>query len=434
MKLRRTAARLVMIAAVSVSAPAAADEELPPGTFRIPGTTTRLTLSGFARLDVTYDFKSRNPFVTGEDFGTTTSRLPLNSSAEGQKTGQLYMTARTSRLGISTMTDTGWAEIGSRIEADFWSGNLLSSQTFTNSVLFRLRHAYGTLSGRYGTLLVGQTWTTFLDLVAFPDTVDWIGPGSTAAIRQPMIRYVIPLPARSSLALAIENAPGTDQNGITDGPGTKQPFTRKVQRIPDVIGRFSMAGDWGTASVGAVATQYRDAGAPNADSYSKYGWGVSAAAALKIFDDTFRTTVAGGRGIGRYIVAAGTTGQGATNTGDSFVLWNAFAYHVNYTHVWNPQLRSNVIWSQTLMANNGASTAAAPYEPTVDPATGTLIDPFVNQRIEELFLNTFLTLTKQVEFGLEYAFSQRHTFGSVTAPSRIGTMHRITTTALFSLF
>ncbi|WP_394838756.1 DcaP family trimeric outer membrane transporter [Pendulispora rubella] len=433
MKLRSTAARVVMAAVVSFSGDAGADE-LPPGTFRIPGTTTTLTLSGHARLDVTYDFKSRDPLVTGEDFGTLTSRLPLNSSFEGRKNGQLYMTARTSRLGIATMTDAGWADIGSRIEGDFWSGNLLSSQTFTNSVLFRLRHAYGTLSGRYGTLLVGQTWTTFLDLVAFPDVVDWIGPGSTAAIRQPMIRYVIPLPARSSFALALENAPGTDQNGITDGPGTKQPFTRKVQRIPDLIGRFSMAGDWGTASVGAVATQYRDAGAPGADSYSKYGWGVSAAAAVKIFNDTFRTTVAGGRGIGRYIVAAGTTGQAATNTGDSFVLWNALGYHVNYTHVWSPQLRSNAVWSQTLMANNGASTADAPYEATVDPATGELIDPFVNQRIEELFVNTFFTLTKQVEFGLEYAFSQRHTFGNDAAPSQVGTMHRITTTALFSLF
>ncbi|WP_394837629.1 DcaP family trimeric outer membrane transporter [Pendulispora rubella] len=424
------------------SAVAFAEDE--PGTFRIPETTTTLTFSGYAQLDVAYDFKARNPYVEADDYAIIAARIPLSSSYEARKkSGQLYLTARTSRLGLTTLTTTRWVDIGARLEADFWSGNLLTSQEFTNSVLARLRHAYGTLSGKYGTLLVGQTWSTFMDLNAAAQTVDFNGPGSGPGLRMPMIRYTIPLQENFTVALAAENAAGTDQNGITDGPGTKTPYTRKVQRIPDLVGRVETAGTWGSVSAAGVTTHYEDVGAPGGDSYSKQGWGASLSTALNVFGDTFRASVTGGRGLGRYMFAAGSA-QGVTDTGERFVLWDALGYHVNYTHVWNPQFRSNVVWSQTFFRNNGASSPEHPYEPTFSPETMDIVDPEVNQQLEELYVNTFWTLTRQVEFGLEYTFGRRHTFGNdeargpcvpgILCAAEVGTMHRVTSTARFNLF
>ncbi|HWL87110.1 MAG TPA: DcaP family trimeric outer membrane transporter [Polyangiaceae bacterium] len=412
------------------AAPPAADE-LPPGSFKIPGTKTTLTLSGYAQLDVMYDFKGRDPNIEGNDYAIHAGQIPLDYTYESREKGnQLYMTARTSRIGFSTKTESDIADIGVKIEGDFNSGNLLSGQTFTNSVLFRLRHGYGTLSGKYGTLLIGQSWSTFLDLPSYAETVDFNGPGDIALIRQPQIRYTIPLPSRFTLALAVENAPGTDQNGITSTTPT-----RREETIPDLVAVLGVSGDWGSASVGGVTINYKDAAAPPpagggtpADGYSKQAWGGRAAAAIKLpWGDTFRGLFVGGRGIGRYIFNAGQQGQGVTDTGSDaaggFVLWDAIAYHVDYTHVWSPILRSNVVWSQTYFKNNGT---------VIYTGTDANVDN-LNSRIDQLFINTFFTLTKQVEFGLEYSFNQRHTFSAVDDQSH-GTQHRIASYAHFNFF
>ena len=388
-------------------------------------------MSGYAQLDVMYDIRGRNPNVEGVDFAAQAAVVPINNGYESkQKQNQLYLTARTSRLGVSTNTETSLANIGVKIEGDFNAGNLLGSQTFTNSVLFRLRHAYGTLSGQYGTLLVGQSWSTFLDLPSYAETVDFNGSGDISLIRQPQARYTFPLPKRFVVALAAENSPGTDQTGITDAGRP----TQRLQSIPDLIAVVGASGGWGSASVGAVTLQYKNAALPNtptgpgSESYAKQGWGLRAALALKLpWGDTFRGYVAGGNGIGRYILNVGAAGQGASvnPAGDDFILWKAMAYHVNYTHVWSPMFRSNVTFSQTFLANNH----------TVIYTGDTANVNNLNSRIEQLFVNTYFTLSKQVEFGLEYMFNNRHTFGPDSDPSgTTGTQHRVSTSAHFNFF
>ncbi|WP_394828272.1 DcaP family trimeric outer membrane transporter [Pendulispora albinea] len=438
----------------SSSAAGAEEEKLPPGTFKIPGTRTTLTLSGYAQLDITYDFRGRDPNVEGNDYAAHAANIPLNDSYESkEKRNQLYLTARTSRIGFSTNTPTDFADIGVKIEADFVAGNLLSGQTFTNSVLFRLRHAYGTLSGKYGTLLVGQSWSTFLDLPSVADTVDFNGPATVPLIRQPQVRYTIPLGGPFTAAIAAENAPGTDYNGTVDAGhsngGRGSASNRRVQTIPDIIAVVGASGNWGSFSIAGVTMNYRNASreataatptnpaVPAADGYNKQGWGARASGALKLpWGDTLRGNVAGGNGIGRYLFNAGLAGQGATATDTSFVLWQALGYHVNYTRVWSPMFRSNVTWAQTYFKNNGQG----PYEPSAASP-----DPGVNQRIDELFINTFITVNKQVEFGLEYIFGERRTFGleqdaagqscgTGVGCQKVGTNHRIGASAHFNFF
>jgi len=121
------------------------------------------------------------------------------------------------------------------------------------------------------------------------------------------------------------------------------------------------------------------------------------------------------------------TGQGASinAAGDDFILWRAMAYHVNYTLVWSTAFRSNVTWSQTFIANNHTVI----YDGPNANVTG------LNARIDQLFVDTFFTLNKQVEFGLEYMFNNRHTFGRDSDPSgTTGTQHRVSTSAHFNFF
>lgn len=397
-----------------------------PGVFQIPGTDSTIKFYGYVQLDTTFDFSGRDPNVEGNDWAVHVSNVPFDSSAEAKvKKNQLYMTARTSRFGLQTNTPTSWGPVGVKLEGDFNGTNLESGQTFTNSVLFRLRHAYGTV----GNLLVGQTWSTFLDLNAAPDTVDFNGPGSLALIRNPMIRYTIPLAPGYSLALAVENAPGTDGNDYCAGDGTGPgdfscgpSGSSKIQTIPDFHANLSGSGAWGTFSLRAVTSQTKRGSAtdPNASTQSVQGIGAAASGSLKLGGDTLVGQIAYSSGVNRYIFYSGLSAPAVYSDGSSLKNVNSYGYHVGYTHVWSPAFRSNLVFSQNFIEN-----------PKVNG-----VEQFgnsVNKTISDAFVNTFWSFAKNAEFGLEYEWGQRKTF-DVGTGSQKGTMNRVTGTFHYNFF
>jgi hypothetical protein len=415
MTLSKRFATLCLVSAMAL--PLGARAEDAPGVFKLPGTDSTLKLYGYVQLDTTFDFAGRDPNVEGNDWAVHIANVPLEKSAEYvTKKNQLYMTARTSRFGIETNTPTAIGAVGVKLEGDFNAANLESGQSFTNSVLFRLRQAYGTVGG----LLVGQTWSNFLDLGSYPDTVDFNGPGSIALIRQPQIRYTLPLgPAK--LAIAVENAPGTDGN---DYGGSTNITT--IQSIPDFTANLTTSGAWGHFSLRGVTMNYKRApnttvaGAtvldPTGSSYSKQGFAGAASGSFKIGADTLVAHAVYGTGVGRYIFNVGLSEGAATNTGTALVLWDAGAYHVGYTHVWAPSFRSNVVWSQTFIKDNGNATAGD------------------NRRMDQLFVNSFWGFAKNAEFGLEYGWGQRKTFNVGALGEQTGTQSRITGTFHYNFF
>lgn len=393
----------------------AADAE--PGVFCLPGTNTTMKLYGFVQLDTTFDFSGRDPNVEGNDWAIHIPNVPLDGSPEAEiKNNQLYLTARTSRFGIATHTPSKVGDIDVKLEADFNAANLESGQTFTNSVLFRLRHAYGTVSGSKGALLVGQTWSNFLDLPSYPDTVDFNGPGSIALIRQPMIKYTFKLGKAWSLAIAAENAPGTDGNDYDGG----SLITPRLQTIPDFTANLSGGGKWGTASLRGVTMNHKrtdvDTASGPTTTIDKQGFGVAASGSINIKGDTLVLHGVYGSGIGRYIFNAGlSTGAYSLNAaGDGLDLWDAAAYHAGYTHNWNAAWRSNVVWSQTFILGNGQSAAGFAG---------------VNKRMDQLFVNTFWSFAPTAAVGLEYGWGQRKTWDDQT-----GKQNRLTATFHYNFF
>ena len=411
-------AAVAMALALALPAAAFAAEEAP-GVFKIPGTDSTIKFYGYVQTDVTFDFSGRDPNVEGNDWAIHLPNVPLDSDAESRvKKNQLYMTARTSRFGLQTNTPTKIGDVGVKLEGDFNAVNLESGQTFTNSVTFRIRHAYGTVGG----LLVGQTWSTFLDLNAYPDVVDFNGPGSIALIRNPMIRYTLPLAPGIGLAVSAENSPGTDGNDVSDLGGSKN--ITKFQSIPDFVANLQASGPWGSASARGITMNFRSAplagGAldPNGSSYSKQGYGGAVSTALKVGGDTLILQAVGGAGIGRYIFNVGLSPhEGAVfDTGTELALWDAFAYHAGFTHVWSPAFRSNVVWSQTFIKDNGNAVA---------------LD---NRRMDQAFVNSFWTFAKNAEFGLEYGWGRRETFDIGGSGQQLAHQNRITGTFHYNFF
>jgi hypothetical protein len=408
----------VAVAAALLAIPAMAAADDAPGVFKIPGTDSTIKLYGYVQLDTTFDFSGRDPNVEGNDWAIHLPNVPLDNSAEAKvKKNQLYMTARTSRFGIQTNTPSKYGPIGVKLEGDFNAANLESGQTFTNSVLFRLRHAYGTVGG----LLVGQTWSNFLDLASYPDVVDFNGPGSIALLRQPMIKYTFTLSPTMSLAVALENSPGTDGNDYCVEPScTATANSTRMQTIPDLTANLGFSGNWGSASVRGMTSQQKRAGSltdPTASTYSKQGFGGAVSGSFKVpGGDTVVAHVVGGSGMGRYIFNVGLSTGAAVDTGTELVNITSYAYHLGYTHVWSPEYRSNLVWSQTMIQN--------PKLAGVE-----LLGPGTNKNMSQAFVNTFYSFAKNAEFGLEYGWGQRKTFGGDK-----GTQNRVTGTLHYNFF
>ena len=412
--------RFAMLCLVSTMAlPLAARAEEAPGVFKIPGTESTIKFYGYTQLDMTLDLGARVGDIEGLDWATFLPGVPAKGSPEEQhKKPQFYMTARTSRFGLQTSTPTALGPVGVKLEGDFNAPNRDQTETFTNSVMFRLRHAYGTVGG----LLVGQTWTTFIDLAAAPDTVDFNGPGTLALVRNPMIRYTMPI-GPATLSLAAENARGAQFGGA------------KFQTAPDFHANLGFAGPWGTLSVRGVSQYYRVDQAVG-DPKNKWSFAGAASGSLKVGGDTLVWQFSGGPGIGRYMLNASGVTQLLPGTDPAAIGGNAGGWltapngdlelvtmlggHLGFTHVWNPAFRSNLV-------------AAATF--AVDPKiAGRPITNDVEKQQLQGFVNTFWTFAKNAEFGLEFVYGQWKSFSNGGAPELKGEQYRVNSTFHYNFF
>jgi len=420
MKCSKLAVTGLTVAALALPVVGAA-QEAKPGEFKIPGTNTTLKINGYVQLDTTLDFSGRTADIENGDWATFLPGVPDDDSVAGKrKNPQLYMTARTSRFGLQTTTPTKAGDVGVRLEGDFNGPNSFQSETFTNSVQFRVRHAYGT----FGGLLAGMSWTTFLDLGAYPDVVDFNGPGSIALVRNPMIRYSLTLAPGVSLALAAENARGAQFGGA------------KFQTLPDLHANLTYGASWGHVSVRGVTQQYNLEPATDVSPETAFSIAGALSGSLKLGGDTLVAQVSGGPGIGRYLLNAfgatfrlpgsdpaaigGNPGAFRIAANGDIELITVFAYHVGFTHVWSPAFRSNLVWSQTFID-----------DPDVDntPATNEMTEDMM-----QLFVNSFWTFAKNAEFGLEYSYGQWKSFSTAASPELKGTQNRVTATLHYNFF
>ncbi len=191
-----------------------------------------MRIYGFAELDWVHLFKGDN---SDNDYATFAYYLPLNDTPEGERNHRDYLTMRESRVGLETGMPTKFGVLSTKIEGDFNNeprhGNSSTygdtghvyTQGATNSYGFRVRHAYGQFAG----LLVGQTWSTFMDVDNFPETVDYNGPPGGTFIRQPQIRYAYATPKAGTFTVALENS----VSYVLD-PDTAVPFASSLSRMP----------------------------------------------------------------------------------------------------------------------------------------------------------------------------------------------------------
>lgn len=387
-----------------------------PNSIRLANGDTSIRIYGVAELNAVREFKGSN---ADNDYSTFMPYAPLRGSAEADRTGQTYMHARTSRLGVEATTPTAYGQLVAKIEGDFNNdprtgnsavyGNLenIYTQMATNSYDFRLRHAYLQL----GPWLVGQSWTTFMDLDATPEVVDFNGPIGGTFIRQPQIRYTYNTPNAGNFTMALENS----VSYVLDPTGTAS--TAGFSKSPDVILRWDKTFPQGSLSLRAISHELRaqgtmtmvaddpdmagDQSVSRSVSASRRGFGVSLGAVYRVTDnDQFSLLATGGEGIGRYFNYIEGAGYDATT--NRIAAEKVAGLVVGYQHKFSDTLRMNIVYGGQRNFDNAYTDWAR--------ANGLDSGRYgVNRKVDQLHIGAIWNPVKYVDIGAEYIYGRRET-------------------------
>jgi hypothetical protein len=313
-----------------------------PGSFKLPGTDTSVKIGGYVKGDAIYDMQAGS----GDIF------IPALIPVTGTGDGQTRMHARQSRLNIDVRTPTDMGPLRVFVETDFFGTG--GNEIQTNSTSPRLRHAFGTL----GNFLAGQTWSTFMDVGALPETLDFAGPNGAVFVRQAQLRWNSPVGDGVNLALAIENPEGDIENGAG----------LNLDQWPDGIARLTYSQDWGHVQGGALLRQIRLDNAAGIEE-TAFGYGLSFSGRLNVpmvgAKDNFKFQANYGDGIGRYITDLGFAGdQDAVFTAANRDLQTlkAFGAYGAYQHWWRDDLRSTVVYSHVQVDNEAGQAGTAYHQ------------------------------------------------------------------------
>jgi hypothetical protein len=304
------------------------------GFIQIPGTQTLIRLGGYAKLDTIYDVDSM-----GSTDAFVTSSIPV--PAPHADTGNFTMQARQTRLSMEIRRPTMFDEsMRFYFETDFYGGG-------NGNYGFRLRQAYGQLGNTYA----GFGWSSFVDLDALPDTLDFEGPPGAIAPRQAGVHQFIRLGEHSSLTIAAEEPtsqvspplPGVSPDVIVNSTNV-----HGTEHVPDLILAARTEQDWGHLQLGGVARQlgYTD----YEQSRRVVAGGAQLSGAFKVgpanpYSDLFMFAAGWGRGIGHYLADTdGLNLDAVVGPDGKLYALTGLGAHVAYTHYWNSDWRSNLVY------------------------------------------------------------------------------------------
>lgn len=295
----------------------------PAQAFKTTIGNTEVTLGGFVKLDFIYSqYDSGESAPLGRDFYVP-GLIPVGN---GPSTSRFDAHAKETRLVFATVTDFNGYKVGSYIEADFIVSQGAGDERVTNAYNPGLRRAYIT----FGGFLAGQDWSTFQNLVALPDTLDFVAWPSdgTPFMRQALLRYTT-----GGFDISLENPETT----ITNDVGGR--ITPDQNTMPDLVARYRFNVGNASMSVAGLARQLRsDANGTEA------GYGLSFAGKIPLGKNDIRFTLSGGDGIGRYLALNTVNDVQIDGNGglDTINMINGF---IAYRHVWTEQWRSTLALS-----------------------------------------------------------------------------------------
>lgn len=375
-KLQQEQARKQPEATVAVDAEGKPKETARPvtagdvrGSIKLPGSATSIAFGGYAKLDVLFNSVSGGADKLGDQQLYVTD-IPAGASRRGEH-GQITLHAKESRLWFRSFTPSEWGDVNTLIELDLYGAR--------DAYTPRLRHAYGSI----GNFLAGQTWTTFTNMAAIPETLDIGTPVGDIIVRQPQVRWTQPFagtPLELMLALEWPRSRVTKGTDAISAPGD--------ERYPDLMLRLNGSYDWGSLSLAGMARQIRISEASGKDQQE---WGGAASLAGRINVgrlDNLRFMLNYGNVLARYVTTDAYP-DASLDAAGHMELNTVYSGMLAYQHYWTDVLRS---------------TAALSYSHADLPA---YVSSSLTREARSAHINLLWNPLPQAMFGLEYIYALR---------------------------
>ncbi|WP_428263724.1 DcaP family trimeric outer membrane transporter [Haliangium sp.] len=370
------------------------------GTARADDGGTTYQWGGYIKLDGNYSTSSSGNASNLTDYVIVPGAIPVPASDTNQN---FNLTARESRFWFKTTTPTEHGDLGTHIELDFYGFDAnLGNERTSNPSSPRLRHAYATWRG----FLVGQGWSTWMDLKALPEKNDFGSPAGRVFARQAMIRYTHPIEGVGELQVAIENPEST----VTAPDGSR--IVPSDDIMPDTVVKFETGGEWGHVAAAGIVRAIRAEGVlPTAvlAADTQLGFGGRLSGKLMVGGKhNLRFAFTGGRGIGRYVAFNGYN-DGEIDDAGQIELINVIAALVS-GQVWlSDDLRINLAVSASQALNNSDTLGGS------------------NKQIFTNHTNVMWSASPAVRLALEHIYVRR-----TLESDADGDLHRIQASARYT--
>ena len=245
---------------------------------------------GFAMTDIGYNFNQIHP----DWFDVVRpTKLPTIENQYGTD-GNAYFSARQTRFGVKSSTQTGLGELFTQFEWEFFGVGVDAGQT-----TIRLRHAYGEL----GQIGVGQYWSPFMDIDVFPNSVEYWGPNGMAFFRNVQFRYM-PIKGDTRLTFALERPGASADAGMYSGRIELSGIEARLP-VPDLSAEYRSGHDWGYVELAGIVRymKWEDQLEDQIDlSGDAIGWGLNLSSNIKLGKDNLvRLSVLYGAGVQNYM-------------------------------------------------------------------------------------------------------------------------------------
>jgi hypothetical protein len=303
----------------------------------LPGTDTRYLIGGFIELDGLATRKQQ----TGDEQDTfLVSATPFGSADSDRR-----LSVRQSQVNWLSYTPTGLGTITARAEANLFSLDLDGTTRLSLQQLYvRIADA----------LVVGKTYSTFVDADVLPTTLDYNGPSGETSVQQWQARVAIPLGAGWTIAGGLEDSQAEDHAG-----GRFAGLRTQAHR-PDLAARLRFEFERGHVQVAALSRSIDVIATASSDTTERKigASGVSISGSLATFgDDSLVAQYATGKGIGRYFNDSVSPTGVALGADDRLALVRSSGGTLYYQHHWTPDWMT-VAGASTLWASD-----SGPREP-----------------------------------------------------------------------
>ena len=324
----------------------------------------------------------------------------------------VFFSVRQTRFGIKAAIPTSMGELKTQFEFELFGTGTDAGQT-----TFRLRHAYAEL-GRFGA---GQTWSPFMDIDVFPNSLEYWGPNAMVFFRNIQVRWM-PIQGDSRLTFALER-PGASADAGVYADRVELQDVRARFPLPDLSAEYRRAGKWGYVELAGMVRyiKWDDLGTDALDlAGDATGWGLNLSSNLKLgAANTARLQLVYGEGIQNYMNDAPADvgiepnpGGGALSPvrGVALPILGVVAF---LDHSWNSKFSSAIGYSMVDIDNSENQSPSAFKKGQYalgnvlyTPVPGVMTGVELQWGDRENFTDGFSSNTFRVQFSFKYNYSK----------------------------